>query len=79
MKEFYKDKSRESLQIKYFNLLYDKCLKMGVTLTPKEKIIWNPKNDWASFTIYSDMKKYESNQSKVPTDMWADFSGFTKK
>lgn len=79
MRNFYKDKSRENLQKKYFDLLYDKCLKMELTLTKKEEIIWNPKNDWASFTIYSDLKKYESNQTKMPADMWADFSGFNRK
>lgn len=79
MKEFYKDKSRESLQKKYLNMLYEKCLKMGLTLTPKEKIDWNPKNDWASLTIYNDFKKYEENQSKVPEDMWENFTTFTKK
>lgn len=79
MKEFYKDKSRESLQRKYLDMLYKKCLKMGLTLTPKEEIIWNPKNDWASLTIYNDFKKYEENQSKVPEDMWENFTTFTKK
>lgn len=79
IKEFYQDKSRESLQRKYFDSLYEKCLKMGLTLTKKDKIIWNPKNDWASLTIYSDFKKYEKNKNKVPEDMWENFSTFTKK
>ena len=79
MKTFYQDKSREDLQKKYFNLLYDKCLEMGLTLTKKEEISWNPKNDWASLTVYTDLKKYEANQNKVPADMWADFSNFSKK
>ena len=79
MQEFYKDKSRENLQKKYFNLLYDKATKMGITLTKKEDIIWNPKNDWASFTIYTDMKKHEDNKEKVPEDMWQEFSNFNRK
>lgn len=79
MREFYKDKSRESLQKKYLDMLYEKCLKMGLKLTPKEEIVWNPKNDWASFTIYNDLKKYEENESKVPEDMWENFTTFTKK
>ncbi len=79
MKEFYKDKSRENLQRKYLDSLYEKCLKMGLKLTPKEEIVWNPKNDWASLTIYNDFKKYEENQSKVPEDMWENFTTFTKK
>lgn len=79
MKNFYKDKSRESLQIKYLDMLYEKCLMMGLTLTPKKEIVWNPKNDWASLTIYNDFKKYEENQSKVPEDMWENFTTFSKK
>lgn len=79
MKEFYQDKSREILQKKYFDLLYQKCFELGLILTEKEKIIWNPQNDWASLTIYSDFKKYKENRNKVPEDMWEEFSTFSKK
>ena len=79
MKESYQNKSRDCLQTKYLNMLYEKCLKMGLTLTAKENIVWNPSNDWASLTIYSDLKKYKENQSKVPEDMWENFSIFSKK
>ena len=79
IKKFYNGKSREDLQKKYFNLLHEKCMQMGLTLTPKEQIQWNPKNDWASLTIYTDLKKYPENQNKVPEDLWQDFSGFNRK
>lgn len=79
MEEFYQDKSRETLQKKYFDLLYQKCLELRLILTKKEKIIWNPQNDWASFTIYSDLKKYKENRNKLPEDMWEDFSTFSRK
>lgn len=79
IEEFYKDKSRETIQKKYFDLLYAKCTEMGLTLTKKEDIVWNPKNDWASLTIYSDFKKYEANRGKLPADMWEEFTCFTKK
>lgn len=79
LQDFYKDKKREDLQIKYFNLLYEKCCNMNLKLTPKEYIQWNPKNDWASFTIYSDIKKYQENETKVPNDMWESFSSFSRK
>lgn len=79
MQEFYKDKQRDTLQIKYFNLLYEKCKKMGLSLSDKDKIIWNPKNDWASFTIYSELKKHPENQNIMPEDMWTEFSGFNRK
>lgn len=77
--EFYKDKQRDVLQIKYFDLLYKKCKEMGLILPEKNDIIWNPKKDWASFTIYSELKKYIENKDKMPEDMWQDFSGFNRK
>lgn len=79
MQEFYKDKQRDTLQIKYFNLLYEKCKKMGLSLSDKDKIMWNPKNDWASFTIYSELKKHPENKNIMPEDMWTEFSGFNRK
>ena len=79
MQEFYKDKRRDTLQIKYFNLLYEKCKKMGLSLSDKDKIMWNPKNDWASFTIYSELKKHPENKNIMPEDMWTEFSGFNRK
>ncbi len=79
MDEFYKDKKRDVIQIKYFNYLYDACKKLNLKMTPKDKIIWNPENDWASFVIYSDFKKYAENKEKLPEDLWEDFQIFTKK
>lgn len=79
LNEFYRNKKRDSLQIKYFDLLYSKCKEMGLKLTEKKKIEWNPKNDWASFTIYSDLKKYKENKKVMPEDMWESFSGFNRK
>lgn len=77
--EFYKDKSREVLQKKYFDSLYEKCKKMGLIISNKEEIIWNPMNDWASFTIYTELKRHKENKNKMPEDMWAEFSGFNRK
>jgi predicted metal-dependent phosphoesterase TrpH len=79
LSEFYKDKSKSNLQTKYLNLLYDKCIKMGLKLTSKECIAWNPEVDWASATIYKDLKKYPENEKRVPEDMWNDYSAFTRK
>lgn len=77
--EFYKDKKRDIMQNKYFNYLYEACQKLNLKMTPKDEIKWNPKNDWASFVIYSDFKKYSENKEKLPEDLWEDFSIFTKK
>lgn len=77
--KFYKDKKRKDLQLKYFDLLYDACERLSLKITPKEEIKWNPENDWASFTIYNDLKKYCENKEKLPEDLWEDFGTFSKK
>ena len=77
--EFYKDKSKEQLQLKYFNKTYDTCKKLGFKLTPKEELEWNPKKDWASFTIYTDLKKYPENEGIYAEDILNDFTTFNKK
>ena len=78
-KEFYKDKTKEMLQLKYFDRLYKSCKKLGFTLTEKDKIEWNPKTDWASFTIYTDLKKYKENEGVYAEDILNDFTTFNKK
>lgn len=79
VKEYYKDKSRDKIQTKYFNILYDKCIKMGLVMQPKEQIDWNPKNDWASVTIYNEFKRHIENKEKLPQDLWEEFDTFSKK
>lgn len=78
-KEFYKDKSKEKLQLKYFNKTYDACKALGLKLTDRDKIDWDPKRDWASFTIYSDLIKYPENQGVYAEDFLKDFTTFNKK
>lgn len=79
VKDFYKDKSKEKLQLKYFNKTYDACKELGFKLTDKAKIDWNPKTDWASFTIYTDLKKYHENEKVYAEDILNDFTTFNKK
>lgn len=76
---FYKTRQKCDIQTKYFNHLYDACIKLNIKLSPKKEIKWNPNKDWASVTIYKDLKKYEENKAVVPEDMWNDFSCFSKK
>lgn len=76
---FYKDKSKPILQQKYFDLLYDKILDMGLILSPKSEMKFNNKTDWASFEIYKDIKKHIENKEKVPEDFWNEFDAFSKK
>lgn len=78
-KEFYKDKSREKLQTKYFNIQYEKAIEMGLIMSSKKEIKWNPKNDWGSATIYNEIKKHPENQAKLPEDLWSEFDVFSKK
>ena len=48
-------------------------------MSPKETIKWNPENDWASVTVYQDIKKHEKNKERLPEDFWNEFTTFTKK
>lgn len=77
--EYYKDKQRDVIQTKYFNILYETCKKLNLTMIPKEDIKWNPKNEWASFTIYNEFKNHIENKEKLPEDLWNDFTTFLKK
>ncbi len=79
LNEFYKDKKREDIQLKYFDHLYKACIKTNLKMTDKANFEWNPKKDWATLEIYYDIKKYEENKEKVPEDFWEDFSNFSKK
>lgn len=76
---YYADKTKDKLQQKYFDMLYDRCLKMNLILDPKEKISFNNKKDWASMAIYSEIKKHPENKNRVPEDFWRDFNTFSKK
>ena len=77
---FYKNKSKKSLQIKYFNILYDVCKKLDLVIADKESIIWNPEVDWASVTIYHELEKFkDKNKEKLPEDFWESFTVFSKK
>lgn len=77
--EYYKDKQRKDLQVKYYNHLFDACIKKELIMTEKDSWSWNPENDWASVEIYKNIKSHEENKSKLPEDLWEDFTTFTKK
>lgn len=79
LNEFYKNRQRKDTQMKYFNILYDACVEIGLKMNPKENIKWNPENDWASVTVYYELKSHEENKEKIPEDFWNDFTTFTKK
>ena len=79
MEEFHKTKSKEILQQKYFDILHERCKDMGLVMSKKEDIEFNPKTDWASIKIYNDIKVHEENKLKVPDDFWSEFNIFSKK
>lgn len=80
MDKFHEEYSKEKLQRKYFDILYDRCVNiLNLTLLPKEKITFDPKTDWASVTIYKEIKSHEENKEKLPEDMWQEFNTFSKK
>lgn len=79
MEEFHKTKSKEILQQKYFDILHERCKDMGLVMSKKEDIEFNPKTDWASIKIYNDIKAHEENKLKVPNDFWSEFNIFSKK
>lgn len=76
---FYKYRTKAILQQKYFDLLYDKCLKMNLVLSPKLDIKFDNNKDWASVTIYNEIKSHIENQKLVPEDFWESFNNFSKK
>ena len=76
--EFYKTRKKADIQNIYFDKLYDACKKVNLKMSKKEDIVWNPNKAWATFTIYSDIKKYEENKEKVSEDFWNDFNVFSK-
>ena len=79
LNEFYKDRQRKDTQKKYFDILYDACIKIGLEMSPKERIKWNPETDWASVTVYQELKSHEENKERLPEDFWNDFTTFSKK
>lgn len=79
MDKFHEEYSKEKLQQKYFNILHERCLKMGLILPQKDEIKFNSQTDWASVTIYKAIKSYPENKEKVPDDFWQDFTTFSKK
>lgn len=79
MEKFHEEYSKSKLQQKYFNILHERCLKMGLSLSDKDKIKFDPEKDWASVTIYNEIKSHIENKEKLPDDLWQEFNTFSKK
>lgn len=76
---FYRYKTKAIIQQKYFDLLYDKCLKMNLVLSKKSDIKFDNTKDWASVTIYREIKSHMGNKELVPEDFWESFNNFSKR
>ncbi len=79
MDEFYKEKTKDKLQQKYFDKLYNICLELNVKMNRKEDIEFNPNIQWASVTIYNEIKRHEGNYERLPEDLMESFNTFSKK
>lgn len=77
--EYYKDKTRDTLQRKYFDILYYACLKKKLLVRPKDEIKFDPKHDWASVTIFRELQSHKENYERLPQDFLSDFDIFSKK
>lgn len=58
------------LQEKYIKQFYEACVKLNLTLTPLEELNWDSTKDWATITIYDEIKKHPENETKCPKDLW---------
>lgn len=76
---YYKDKSKEKLQQKYFDILYSKCMELGLIISKKEDIKFDSKVDWASVTIFYELKSHNENIDKLPKDFLENYNNFAKK
>ena len=77
--EYYKDKTKEILQKKYFNILCEKSKEIGLKLSEESKSNFNPEKEWASVHIYNELIKYEENKKILPEGTVDSFNNFSKK
>lgn len=77
--EYYKDKTKEILQKKYFNILCEKSKEIGLKLSEESKSNFNPEKEWASVHIYNELIKYEENKKILPEGTLDSFNNFSKK
>lgn len=76
LKEQYKDNTKAKIQSKYLDSHYEKFIKLGVKLLPKDEIKWEPDREWANPIIYRELKRFPENEQYVPADMWESYDNF---
>ena len=79
MNKFHEHHSKEKVQQKYFDILYQRCIDMGLKVSPKNEINFDSKVDWASVSIYNEIKLHNYNKEMLPEDLWEEFTTFSKK
>lgn len=79
MNKFHEHHSKEKVQQKYLDILYQRCIDMGLKVSPKNEINFDSKVDWASVSIYNEIKLHNYNKEMLPEDLWEEFTTFSKK
>ena len=79
MNKFHEHHSKEKVQQKYFDILYQRCIDTGLKVSPKNEINFDSKVDWASVSIYNEIKLHNYNKEMLPEDLWEEFTTFSKK
>ena len=79
MNKFHEHHSKEKVQQKYFDILYQRCIDIGLKVSPKNEINFDSKVDWASVSIYNEIKLHNYNKEMLPEDLWEEFTTFSKK
>ncbi len=77
--DYYKDKTKDKLQQKYFDILYNICKNEGLIINDKQNIQFDSNKDWASVAIFRELQKHKENYNKLPEDFLSDFDIFSKK
>jgi len=76
--ENYKNKTHRILETKNLRHFYKQAKGYGLVLDPIESLEWDKDREWGSIVFYKELKKHPENESKVPKDLWEDFTNFKK-
>lgn len=74
LKTYYPEHS--VLQEKYMKNFYKACEEMNLVLTPYENLKWDSKKDWATITIFNEIKSHPENEERCSKNMWEDLEHF---
>lgn len=78
LEEKYKDKTHRKLEMKNLRHFYKQAKEYDLVVDPIETLNWNPDKDWGSVVFYQEIKRHPENETKLPKDLWENFSNFKK-